>query len=54
MRGEREEGVDSSTGQVRTVRAETLLRGERILRIEHNGELYTLRLTRNEKLLLTK
>jgi len=31
-----------------------LLRGGRRLIIEHSGELYCLRLTRNEKLILTK
>lgn len=31
-----------------------LLRGERELLINHNGELYRLRLTRSGKLILTK
>ena len=39
---------------VRVVRATSLLAGERTLQIEHNGEVYTLRLTRTEKLILTK
>ncbi len=37
-------GVDSAT----------LLNGARILLIHHEGETYTLRLTRQNKLLLTK
>jgi hemin uptake protein HemP len=38
----------------RQVSARELLGPERILRIEHNGEIYTLRLTRNDRLILTK
>ena len=38
----------------RRVDSETLLGGERTLLIHHNGEEYTLRLTRLGKLLLTK
>ncbi|RIK97018.1 MAG: hemin uptake protein HemP [Proteobacteria bacterium] len=38
----------------RTVRARDLLGPERILRIEHEGQVYTLRITRNERLILTK
>ena len=39
---------------VRTLSARALLGGGRLLRIEHEGEIYTLRLTRNNKLILTK
>jgi hemin uptake protein HemP len=39
---------------VRTVRAADLLGPSRLLRIELDGEIYTLRLTRNERLILTK
>lgn len=38
----------------RRVDSETLLGGERTLVIQHQGEEYTLRLTRLGKLLLTK
>jgi hemin uptake protein HemP len=41
-------------GSVRTVRAAELLGPSRLLRIELDGEIYTLRLTRNERLILTK
>ena len=40
--------------RLRTVRARDLLGAERILRIEHDGQVYTLRITRNERLILTK
>lgn len=36
------------------IRAEDLLRDRRMLVIEHAGERYLLRLTRNGKLILTK
>jgi len=39
---------------IRTVGARELLGGRGILRIEHGGEVYTLRLTRNNRLILTK
>jgi len=39
---------------LRTVRARDLLGKDRLLRIEHEGQLYTLRITRNERLILTK
>jgi hemin uptake protein HemP len=39
---------------VRTVAARELLGPRGLLRIEHQGELYTLRLTRNNRLILTK
>jgi hemin uptake protein HemP len=41
-------------GEVRTLSARHLLGDGRVLRIEHEGEIYTLRLTRNNKLILTK
>lgn len=34
--------------------SETLLRGARALVIEHDGDRYVLRITRNGKLILTK
>ena len=43
-----------SPGEVRTVEARSLLGARGLLRIEHEGELYTLRLTRNNRLILTK
>jgi hemin uptake protein HemP len=42
-------------GEVIPTRSAQELLGERgILRIEHEGELYTLRITRNNRLILTK
>lgn len=41
-------------GAVRTVAARDLLGTRGIVRIEHEGETYTLRLTRNNRLILTK
>ena len=38
----------------RTLDASELLGEGRVLHIEHNGELYTLRITRNDRLILTK
>lgn len=38
----------------RVVDARTLLGDGRILHIEHGGEVYMLRLTRNDRLILTK
>ncbi len=38
----------------RTVHADDLLGDNGLLHIEHRGQLYTLRLTRNDKLILTK
>jgi len=37
-----------------TKRAQDLLGERGILRIEHEGEVYTLRITRNNRLILTK
>jgi hemin uptake protein HemP len=39
---------------VRTVEAEALLGPSGLLRIDLDGEIYTLRLTRNHRLILTK
>jgi hemin uptake protein HemP len=39
---------------MRTVQSTALLGGEGLLGIEHNGALYTLRRTRNGRLILTK
>lgn len=44
----------SATGEVRTVVARELLGTRGLLRIEHEGETYLLRLTRNNRLILTK
>jgi hemin uptake protein HemP len=40
--------------EVRTVTARELLGARGLLRIEHEGEFYTLRITRNNRLILTK
>jgi hemin uptake protein HemP len=39
---------------IRTISSRDLLGGRAVLRIEHEGEFYTLRLTRNNRLILTK
>lgn len=39
---------------IRRVRALDFLGTRRTLQIEHEGEVYTLRLTRNNRLILTK
>lgn len=46
-------GADASK-TVRRVRAGDVLGPRGILQIEHEGEIYTLRLTRNNRLILTK
>ena len=49
------EKTDQSPRQVRTqVSSEELLRGRKELFIEHEGEIYRLRLTSRGKLILTK
>jgi hemin uptake protein HemP len=40
--------------RMRTVQSTALLGGEGLLGIEHDGSLYTLRRTRNGRLILTK
>lgn len=47
-------GAEAPEGDVRTLSARSLLGSGRLLRIEHEGEIYTLRLTRNNRLILTK
>jgi hemin uptake protein HemP len=44
----------AGAAEIRTVGAKELLGARGILRIEHEGEQYTLRLTRNNRLILTK
>ena len=43
-----------ATEGVELVRARVLLGARGMLRIEHHGEVYTLRITRNDRLILTK
>ncbi|WP_109127282.1 hemin uptake protein HemP [Dyella sp. C11] len=45
---------DSSDAATRRVSSQALLKGERELVIQHQGSEYHLRLTRNDKLILTK
>lgn len=45
--------TEASQG-VRRVRARDVLGPRGILQIEHEGEVYTLRVTRNNRLILTK
>lgn len=49
--GVEERSVSSS---VQTISSRALLGERGLLRIEHDGEFYTLRLTRNNRLILTK
>jgi hemin uptake protein HemP len=44
----------SSSATVRTIRSAELLQGDREICIDHEGEIYRLRLTRNQKLILQK
>lgn len=46
--------TDSAKTRPLLVSSRDLLGGEALLRIEHNGEIYTLRITRNGRLILTK
>lgn len=43
-----------SPDAARTISSEDLMRGQRELLIEHAGEVYRLRITRNGKLILNK
>jgi len=47
-------GAAANPHALRTIRARDLLGSERVLRIEHEGQVYTLRITRNDRLILTK
>jgi hemin uptake protein HemP len=47
-------GAGGGSPEVRTVVARDLLGTRGIVRIEHEGETYTLRVTRNNRLILTK
>ena len=44
----------AATPAVRRISSQSLLEGERELVIQHQGNEYHLRLTRNDKLILTK
>jgi hemin uptake protein HemP len=44
----------SVSSSVQTISSRALLGERGLLRIEHDGEFYTLRLTRNNRLILTK
>ena len=46
--------TDANEPGIETVKAKELLGERGLLRIDLNGELYTLRLTRNGRLILTK
>ncbi|HEU4429523.1 MAG TPA: hemin uptake protein HemP [Myxococcota bacterium] len=50
----RPDARDAQPKPVRQISSQELLGPERLLHIEHNGEIYTLRLTRNDRLILTK
>jgi len=46
--------LENPAPAVRTIRSEDLLQGAQEIFIEHDGETYRLRLTRNHKLILQK
>ncbi len=48
-----EKGVSSSSA-VHTVKSQTLFNGARVLRIVHGEQAYQLRITKENKLILTK
>jgi len=50
----RDERGSASAEPIRTVLAIDLLGNAGVLRIDLDGEIYTLRLTRNHRLILTK
>jgi hemin uptake protein HemP len=47
-------GEAEPSDAVQLVVARALLGARGVLRIEHRGEVYTLRITRNDRLILTK
>ena len=49
-----EDHLVESSSNVRTIRSAELLQGAREVYIDHEGEIYRLRLTRNQKLILQK
>jgi hemin uptake protein HemP len=49
-----ERAIENGIAEVRTLSARALLGAGKVIRIEHEGEIYMLRLTRNNKLILTK
>jgi hemin uptake protein HemP len=51
---ERKESQPAQAGEIRTIDARELLGARGLLHIAHQGETYTLRLTRNNRLILTK
>lgn len=52
--GEEEPDMKNPSREVQVIEATRLLGERGMLRIDLNGELYTLRLTRNGRLILTK
>lgn len=48
------QGMGGTSPKIRMVGARELLGREGVVRIEHEGEIYTLRITRNNRLILTK
>lgn len=53
-RPDRANAVDMPHAEIPLISSDALLRGARRVRIEHDGAVYTLHLTRQNKLLLTK
>lgn len=49
-----EEMIEKNEPSIEVVQAKTLLGERGVLRIDLEGELYTLRMTRNGRLILTK
>ena len=48
------EATKEAGAMIRTLGARELLGARGVVRIEHEGEIYTLRITRNNRLILTK
>lgn len=49
-----EPAATTGSDGVRIVSARELLGERRLVQIEHRGEIYTLRITKNDRLILTK
>lgn len=55
VRGKKQVTMDAgSSGDVRCVDVRALLGDQRELKLEHDGQIYRLRITANGKLILTK
>lgn len=53
-RGKKQRAPATTPGNPPNIRSEDLMQGTRCLTIEHGDAIYCLRITRNERLILTK